>query len=127
MRDEEIRRIAVQADLSERGVRRLLGSLRVLAEEPQSALRAEIGLNLQPVAILEKANPSCIEPIVGALREYRNSCPRVVEWVGRGDFSEAQSSRFEKRVLLHAVRTASRIRAALLRAMPAPSTSTVEG
>lgn len=51
------------------------------------------------------------------LREYANSCPQVVSWIGRGDFNPQEiPSEINFAKIMHSCRTVGRLRAKFLRA-----------
>ena len=118
--DTQIRDLAHRAGVPEKAVLRLLGSVRVeLKNKPSSPDKSvyDIGLRLVAKDSPElRALSNISELLAETLREYQLACPVVVGWVGRGDFDPSRvPERIGGGVLLHANRTAGRLRARVLR------------
>lgn len=131
-KEREIKRIAGATDTNDKTVIRILGGVKVkitspadsnpdvdileqLKNKPPKTL--ELGFRLQDKRILsEQKREQSIEMIIKALREYRSKCSLVVLWVGRGDFDpKVIPQNITRGALLHACRTAGRLRAKILR------------
>jgi hypothetical protein len=115
--------LAQGSGMSEKGVRRALGSLRVPLVKEGRPTAMELGFNLSPaqISLFATGGPDEIRALAEGLREFRNRCPPVAEWMGRGDFREDQSAAYSYSTITHAARTASRIRARLVRRLPVRS------
>lgn len=134
--EREVKRIATTAGLGEKAVLRLAGSIKVsvLRESAPSAVpeRAEDGMSLELGLILNRLDdgtgrgvgPYAEHCVAKALREYMRCCPQVVGWVGRGDFDPKRLPDFATRaILLHACRTAGRLRSKVVRELSRPATT----
>jgi hypothetical protein len=106
---KETKEIANLSGLGEKAVQRLLSSIKIES--------FEIGVRLARPEVLSKVPRSKLLPLLGeVLKGYRTSCPLVTAWVGRGDFDPKKIPEQVTRVLiLHASRTAGRLRAKGLR------------
>lgn len=122
--EKQIREIANRTGISEKAVQRLAGSARVTATgvppgiEPKSM---ELGLRLivadGNVRVPPSEFESCLEIV---MREYASCCPQVVQWLGRGDFNpESPPRELVRANMVHAARTAGRLRAKALRILSA--------
>lgn len=127
LNERDIRLIAAGAGVGEKAVSRLLGSLRVKlprpsedAESPPAAQELELGLRLQSAEVLtgllgSLGKDETLKRLEKATREYFSACPVICGWVGRGDFdAKAIPAQVTKALILHACRTAGRIRAKVL-------------
>ncbi len=128
--------MAKSCDLSERAILRLIGSVKVPRKVPLSLVSgqltygagpqdpgeeiggegaSDLGLRLDRVFQVG-IGPETLRALVAALLEYKKCCPTVVSWVGRGDFRPRDvPQNIGRAVLLHASRTAGRLRARLMR------------
>ncbi|MBN8548718.1 MAG: hypothetical protein J0M12_05345 [Deltaproteobacteria bacterium] len=129
--DLEIKTIARQSGAGEKAIFRLLGNVRIPLPKPPSDDESEqapskrreldVGLRLQSAEILAPVTLSIgrkelLERLSKILREYFNACPNICAWVGRGDFKpEKIPDQVTKGMLLHACRTAGRLRAKAIR------------
>lgn len=131
----EFKEIARDCGVSDMAIQRLLADTRISViekerlspEELINGVRPEqkkksylVGLNLLhgsvvagvPRALLAKSASQ-------AIQNYQYSCPLVVAWICRGDFNPALlPDHVSRSALIHACRTAGRIRATTLRALP---------
>lgn len=115
----ELRKVAGLAGVSEKCVERTLGSVRVESDSETMSF-FEIGFRLdQPELFLRLADRSKLfEDLASGLREYRNKCPVIAIWLGSGGFnSKKLPERANTAMLLHASRTASRLRARIIRSL----------
>lgn len=135
LREKDLAAISRLSEVAPKAIMRLVGALRV-ASRPQTVQSSEdstargggglaaeaklgrdIGLRLED--LLRRNTPARDELLAvlsEVFREYRNSCPKIVEWVGRGDFQAAKiPESVSPAAVLHASRTAGRLRAKLLR------------
>lgn len=112
--------LAQGSGMSEKGVQRVLGSVRVPVLKEGRSATIEIGFNLTPAQVspLVTGSPEEIKTLAEGLREFRNRCSPIAEWMGRGDFRVEQGAKYSYSVITHAARTASRIRARLVRRLP---------
>jgi hypothetical protein len=121
VREKDIQAIAKGCDLSERAVRRFLGSVRVPRFETgeNEPSRAEIGRDLGlrvDQAFRSGLAQEVLGALVSALNEYKKCCPLVVAWIARGDFRPKEiPAQINAATLLHASRTAGRLRALIMR------------
>ena len=108
---KELQNFCRDAALSEKAAERLLGSATVAPY--QLGLRL-IGPELQ----LQSPREVLLKGFAAAIKEYRNCCPRVTSWIARGDFDPTRlPSEVDQGQILHACRTASRIRAEFIRSL----------
>ena len=127
----ELKRVASSCGVNEKGVWRLLGSIKVY----ETVFRVREGLDLDPdnAGSFEKSweiglhlggarsflladRDVIIRLVIKALRDYHNTCPKIVGWVGRGDFKpEKIPELVTKPNIVHACRTAGRLRAKVMR------------
>jgi hypothetical protein len=122
-----LRAIAAGSGVNEKGVSRLLGSVRVPLksdEEDVPPKLLELGFGVigplrerivHGIGISEKGKTF----ISAAIKEYGNSCPKIVGWIGRGGFdAKSPPAELTKPLIVHACRTAGRLRAKLMRTVP---------
>ena len=120
--------VAVESGVSEKLVRRVVRSISVGGRraDPLGGNRGEgdrpcqIGLRLiggEPVEVDSAlAIDTTVTLLARTIREYNSCCPSVVQWVARGEFDPRRPPKeLKSSHLLHATRTAGRLRAALLR------------
>ena len=120
--------LARSAGLNQKAIERLFGSVRVTvvgiakAEDPSvGAKQLELGLGLKDILKERKLSPTALpdgllSTVAQVIKDYSSSCPQVFAWLGRGDFNAQKVPPEIKRgLLLHACRTAGRLRAAVLR------------
>lgn len=110
--------------VGEKAVERLIGSIRVEAVRPmmgeiESTTKSlDIGLRLEALGnrLLGRGDPALKQLVSDSLRSYQQTCPVVAAWVGRGDFNpEKLPAEITFARILHANRTAGRLRAAIMR------------
>ncbi len=142
---KDFQKIAQEMNLAERSIQRILSSVIVdvaagittpLSEEEivkmtessnaarlpdasrnSSSERYDIGLRFrrdnESSPMQGKLNSA---QVVAALKEYRSSCPIIFEWMQRGDFDAKKIPTSATRgLIMHASRTAGRLRAKILR------------
>lgn len=134
----DIQALSKRFSLSDKAVQRLLGSVIVELAAPLSpedidealaagtadeslGLRGErfdLGLRLGKDNSMDLGKlTKGLEDVAKALTEYRSVCPLIFAWVQAGDFDPKRiPERVTRGVLLHASRTAGRLRAKLMRA-----------
>ena len=113
-----LRLIAGAAGASEKAVQRIVGSIRIEAVKPstESPQRFELGIHIPPKEVRVQGNEQAAAALTQIVREYRNACPIVVGWIGRGDFDPKKiPAEINFAHVLHASRTAGRLRAKFLR------------
>lgn len=130
LNDKEIKIAARNAGISEKAASRLAGSVRIVlprkqsaeavaADEPRKDL--DIGLRLQSAEILAPltvaiGREGVLERVGEALRQYFSACPTICAWIARGDFrADKIPEPVTRGMLVHACRTAGRVRAKTLR------------
>lgn len=132
--------IALSAGVGEKLVRRIVRSITIQCRQKSSEQgegsegpgRREVGFRLlggEPIYVsADLSKDAIVTSIAIALKEYNACCPLVLQWIGRGDFDprrppkELQSSH-----ILHATRTAGRVRASLLRRLNRKESKTERG
>lgn len=132
---KEIAKIAKAVNLSERAVERLLGATSVewrsipsfeqiedfdaiCSEASQvKSDRFQIGLRLyQDQEKPLRWSPLFEQVLLAALREYRVTCPQIVGWMCSGAFDPKKlPDGITRGNILHASRTAARLRSRILR------------
>lgn len=131
LNDRDIRSLAAAVGASEKGVSRLLGSVRISITGSPSAetegqpqpqrQELELGLRLhigEAMMLLTTAHgkEGMLQRFEKALRGYYAACPLVCAWVGRGDFDPHKiPAQMNKAMIVHACRTAGRLRAEAMR------------
>ena len=121
LNETEIRKVASAAGINEKAALRLLGSVRTPVVSPNgSEATYELGLRLSEPGLLTKVGKSVLMDIMASTaRAYAQACPIVIGWIGRGDFNpEKPPQEATKAKLLHACRTAGRLRAEAMRNLP---------
>lgn len=121
--ERELKKLALATGSNEKAVIRLLGSIRVHihSENMTSTRQLDLGLRLQNPELLATlltaiGKDETLLRLEQALRGYYNASPVICGWVGRGDFDpEHVPPHITKGNLLHACRTAGRLRAKALR------------
>lgn len=114
--DDMVRAAAHTTGCSEKFVRRTLGSISIALSVEGSSSNINIGLRLSRDSDGIRGEPFSVEEIAQALTDFRNSCPRVSTWIGSGAFDCARPPNdLDRGHLLHACRTAGRLRARVLR------------
>jgi hypothetical protein len=121
--DKSIQAIARVANTSPEVVRRLLGELSVgwihpaVAGEKPRVESLRLGLRFNSLSPLQLSGLIGKEERVGGtLVEYRNCCPVVCRWTWSGGFNPKKlPDDLSRAELVHACRTAGRLRARLLR------------
>ena len=116
--------------LADHAVRRLLLSISVpvpvvgegVDESSENTERFQLGLNIELKDLLfDSSTESSMERVARlcakGLDDYKASCPLIVDKIKRDEFRpEALASELSRGVILHASRTAGRIRASIYRA-----------
>lgn len=131
--EDEYRSIGRHAGVSEVVVRRLCRSQYVVVQKeseggldsgPQT--RLQLGLRVEDGdSDLSEGPPipkdDICREIARAVRSYMNSCPVVFQWIGRGDYNPLKvPGTIPLPHLIHAARTAGRLRSQLARALTSP-------
>jgi hypothetical protein len=113
--ENQIRLVSARCSKSPTQLLRILGSIRVpLADDKNT----ELGLRLwKHEPQLPPGSSQLIEPLLEALGGYESSCPLVFAWLCRAGFKEKapRPAHITKALVLHAARTAGRLRAKFLR------------
>ena len=121
---------------NQKAIERLFGSVRLKISSPSGVASSndftpeasssaeqqwEIGLGIKEI-LQEKKLPQGVLPpawqatVVQLIKEYSSNCPQVFAWLGRGDFNPSCPPPDLRRAhLLHACRTAGRLKAKALR------------
>lgn len=131
LNERDIRFLAAALSASEKGVSKLLGSVRIslpartVAQTEEDVVsprqELELGLRLQTgeamtLLIGSHGKEEMLRRFEKALRAYYAACPLVCAWVGRGDFDPTKlPSQLNKGMIVHACRTAGRLRAEAMR------------
>ena len=136
-----VRIISAKTDLTEKAIAKIFGALRVgkknkekveappeLTEkgEKQTAedkLGFEIGLRIQhELDFPALPQETVCDIFVKLCSDYKRLCPHIVNWVQWGDFNPSKiPNHISKAHLLHASRTAGRLRSKILRSFsPTP-------
>jgi hypothetical protein len=127
LQEREYKVIARSFGFSEVSARRLLSNTSVCIQEDEDPfvpnetiakrapreLRLRIGMHIQGGEGLERVDSAKLIALAeDAIRQYRRACPEVANWVISGDFNPVKIPReINKAKLIHACRTAGRIRA----------------
>jgi len=124
--EKQLKTIALGAGVNGKAAERLTKSLRVsipkkdLSGDPD-ALPAveelEIGIQIADGLLFSRLKtPEGLAHFTDTIKKYSNTCPIVVNWAGRGDFnSKKVPTQINRGHLVHASRTAGRLRAELIR------------
>ena len=106
---KHLREIALASELNEKAIERLLGALYVESK----SRKLNLGLRVEELAPFDFRT---VELMTDVVIGYKSACPVVVSWIGRGDFNpEKPRKEVTADKLLHACRTAGRLRAKILR------------
>ncbi|MCO6429601.1 MAG: hypothetical protein J5J00_01985 [Deltaproteobacteria bacterium] len=110
---EIVQKVARDSGLSEKSVRRIVGSIPVpVAGKSGSNRTFDLGLRLEEVNL----SSSAVGNLCSTIKEFGAACPVAVAWIGRGGFDPAKPPKeLTYAKILHACRTAGRLRAILLR------------
>lgn len=121
--ERDLKNLVVLSHLELKAVQRLLGSLRI--PNPKLGTRGtdflDIGLRMDSPDVTTRlvstlGKEGMLAAFSEALRSYASACPSVCTWVGRGDFVvDKIPDTISKATLMHACRTAGRLRARCLR------------
>ena len=109
--------IAKLADMSEKAARRLLSRAAVRESDEQDGKESSqreysIGLRLSGDSGLAFSSVETGRKLAGIMNEYGRVCPLVYTWLKRGDFDPLSiPENIDRGMLLHASRTAGRLRA----------------
>jgi hypothetical protein len=131
---EELKKVASSSGVAGKALERLLrststflydrGGKLALTPDPEggatpSLRKLELGLCLEKVGTAKAIDRAQLIIIVSqALRQYASTCPAVTAWLGRGDFDPRKfPAGLSVAFILHANRTAGRLRAGILRAI----------
>jgi hypothetical protein len=130
--EDEYRFIGRHAGVSEVVVRRLCRSQYVVISLPPSSLienpdskRVQLGLRVEDGDSEFEGTPTSphtidefCKQIARCIRDYMKSCPLVFQWIGRGDYNPKKvPETLSPPTLIHAARTAGRLRSQLARAL----------
>ena len=119
--------LAKQAGLNPKGIERLISSQRVAIQQSNNSdqhtnhpTKYEIGLNLPEIKLnplaLDRSSDSALSFVLEVIGEYSKTCPLVLGWLCSGGFDANKCpSSIDRGKLIHACRTAGRLRAKLLR------------
>lgn len=116
-----LQEIARKTQISMKAVQLLLGSLKIstTASSPENEriINYDIGLRLLNTSVGSQLSESVLKQgFSKLLDEYNRVCPSIVAWVCRGDFSvDKIPAQIKSETLLHASRTAGRLRASFIR------------
>ncbi len=120
--EAQVKEIAREVNISPAAVRRLLGTLSIPSaganpESERPAPPLNLGLRLDQLRKEGIFTPYNTSELGRILVEYRTSCPAVFAWIVNGGFDPTKSpSTVTRGNLVHATRTAGRLRAKYLRA-----------
>ena len=119
LNEKNTRKVANAAGINEKAVFRLTRSLKVSVGDGENTKTYELGFTInEPYTIAKIQTEMGLKILAKTLREYMQLCPMVISWVGRGDFkADTLPERLTRANLLHASRTAGRLKAELLRAL----------
>ena len=114
LNEKQARTVAGIAGINEKAVHRLSGSLKVQMTEERTM---ELGINISDHFLISKLrSESGIQMLGSTLREYMQTCPLIVAWVGRGDFKANKiPDNLKNASILHGSRTIGRLKAELIR------------
>ena len=128
--EQQIRKVAKSAGVSELSLQRLMGSVMIEVLEPileppepgeprpeQKSTRYNLGLRItRDVAANQYVSEELIQALSSAISEYKNTCPAAYNWIIGGAFNPSKiPDNLDRGKIMHASRTASRLRAKLLR------------
>jgi hypothetical protein len=118
--ERELQQIAKRVDLGAPQVRRVLGSLKiplVTLDDSAREQELEMGLNVFRMNPLNRGSATqYIDRAISVIREYQAQCPAVVSWVLSGGCDPSRvPEHITRSTLVHACRTAGRLRARFLR------------
>lgn len=119
--ETKIRQLAKLLDVSPAAVLRIAGSVTVAMEDgsEKPSRVFDLGLRLLSLDCATSHLPQLEEQLKLALIEYRRTCPAIFLWMVRGDFHPKKlPTEIQQGKLLHACRTAGRLRARVLRNIP---------
>jgi len=109
--DKAVNDLAAAASIPPAAVRRLLGAIKVAGG---GAAPLDLGLRLSAELFASRAE-GCAAA-AAAIGRYAAACPQVFAWIVRGDFNAQRvPDGVDHAKLLHACRTAGRLRAGLYR------------
>ena len=116
---QELQRLAKGAACSERAIERLLGTAYAQVSQPDGGTAPmQLGINVigPELGFSGQVRDKILAVFESQIREYQNTCPRVTAWLQRGDFDPTKIPELVKQTeLVHACRTASRLRASCIR------------
>ena len=124
--EKQLKTISLGAGVNGKAALRLTNTLRIKipkknTDEEADALpqveELELGIHIADGLLFSRLRTADgIRYFTDIIRQYSNTCPIVVNWVGRGDFSDKKIPVHVNRGhLVHASRTAGRLRAELIR------------
>ena len=110
---KELEDLARKYGASPKAIERILGSTLIKFGEQ----RFSIGLMLDRSSLeLLEDRDTVLNGILETLRNFKKLCPKVLQWIQRGDFDPTKvPSSIKRAELLHANRTGARLRAELIR------------
>lgn len=117
--ERELRNIAKRVGLGAPQVQKLLGSIKVplmaLSEEEHDQV-LEVGLNIYRIQPRSHGSPRLQELAERTIRDYQNRSPGVLGWILSGGFRPDEvPGHIGRSSVVHACRTAGRLRAFFLR------------
>ena len=119
----QLKEIARELNVSPSAVRRLLGTISVTlpslsSKQESTSCPVQLGLRLDALRQEGVFTPQRVVSLSTGLRDYRKCCPTVFGWIVHGGFDPSRSPESVSRGhLVHATRTAGRIRAQYLRGL----------
>lgn len=123
--EKQIKEVARESGLSGALIKKITWNIRVeylKSTSPDSGEEIktefyELGVRIADPMLLEKLkSPLALKELAHTIKTYANTCPIVINWITRGDFSVKKiPENINKSNIIHAARTAGRLRAQLIR------------
>lgn len=119
-----LRTLSSQSGVNQLAIDRILGSVNVpFGKTSEGSIEPEIksynlGLRIEPM-IGAAPDSGMVTELSALLKEYLNTCPAIVNWIGDGGFNPKKlppAIKFSH--VLHASRTAGRLRAKFMKKHP---------
>lgn len=115
---DPVTRVASHYKLSELIASRLLASTKVVGSQYEIGFNMRERLRSGPWHLFMQTTAG-FQLLVQAIDEYKRVCPAVFQWLQRGDFKpDHPPEHVTNAQIVHACRTAGRLRAKLLRHNP---------
>lgn len=125
LNERQIKEVASESGLSGALIKKITWNIRVQFvknEDPDNFEERkvdfyELGLRItDPMLLTKLKSPSSLKELALVIKTYANTCPIVINWITRGDFSAKKiPDNITKSHIIHAARTAGRLRAELIR------------